>query len=906
MAFTFTDLLHLAMPARGDKNWDADVNRALRTIDKALEDLGARPHFFDKHTVTPGSASMNGRQVTLSGIEAVVGQTKNTLDGGTVTVPANGTNKPRVDTLSINPEQPAILVLTQGDPASDVDGALRVTRMFDRNNTGVDELLNPSDKTGSLYVIPTLLAHYDPAVEILIAPAYELTFDMFTQGPTDSVIPKLLHFDPATGFFTDTGVDLHFTSQFRSDVGELVAVAPLGCMAPNESGTGDSYFFACAVSNSVIPGNLIFVEFDAETGALVDAYCFSNEDVNGFLCIPGFWKYTGMESGARTFLASILPLTTALKFAKPFMATIRIPNPPFAVKMFGQPLTFGTTAINAMEIVTDSVCALSAKSDLVALPGSGMDNSGILISGAGSSESGLIPAIIQQKNSGNETRPVDSLQGDMGWNDDGNNFDPFPLIIELTGNAAAWDMAAAPVSPSFASPVTVTNGDQIAMTRRINSNRTNWRNPSSAQIEVVINDGHTTPPVGKELFLSIEGEQNGENLDTMWSVVVESLPGDGKIGVVLDNAHVFRGRTLSDYYRLSGLQYNGSIRMRAGYRIGNGNNYTERALHLDGVSDADIGKPVRITYNHDGLELSCISFICGHGEIRENHAGSDNLRDHNNNEFPDWVGPVYREAIKGDIHIGWNILASNTPASMPLAREFTPVIKSRSANYAAFQRNTHIGAPGSSSAVTYDKNGVTASWQDAVDSNDVFICDDTTLVSGSGLPVQGGGGTDYHALDADGFKCEVGTDVPLLTADVIDPAYVTVELLPYHEPIFTGRRYNIPSALAVALGSTFLKGKYYAPGVALSGIPYPAIFEFTPFEAPVAPDIPQGHIKTGEVLVPPDADGMPLSILTEPDYSQATVSRADQFRSMIAAFSVANDLHNLLPAFLSLAPFLKK
>ena len=71
------------------------------------------------------------------------------------------------------------------------------------------------------------------------------------------LIPKLLRFDPATGTFTDTGVDLHFTSQFRTNVGDLIAVIPLGCIAPNAAGTGDSYFFACVVSNNTIPGNLV-------------------------------------------------------------------------------------------------------------------------------------------------------------------------------------------------------------------------------------------------------------------------------------------------------------------------------------------------------------------------------------------------------------------------------------------------------------------------------------------------------------------------------------------------------------------------------------------------------------------------------------------------------------------------
>lgn len=906
MAFTFTDLLHLAMPARGDKNWDADVNRAFRLIDKALEDLGARPSYFDKRTVSPGTASVNERQVTLSGIEAVVGQTNTILDGGTVTVPANGTTRARVDTLSINPEQPSILVLAQGDPAGDTEGALRVTKMYDRNTSGLDELLNPTERTGTLFVIPTLFSHYDPSVESLIAPAYELPLEMFSQGPPDSVIPKILHFDPATGSFVDTGVDLHFTSTFRSNVGELIAVIPLGCIAPNADRTGDSYFFACIVANDSIPGNVIIAEFDAESRAVVDAFWFSNEDNNVFFSIPGFWKFTGVESGARTFLASILPLTMQLKFAKPIMASVRIPNSPSAVKMFGQPLTLGTTTIHAMEVVTDSVRSLCSMGDLVALPGSGMDGSGVLICGASSSEEGAVGSIFNQKSNDNVTRPYNSLQGDMSWSDDGNGFDPLPIILELAGNAAAWDLNAVPVSPAFTSAVNVMNGDQLAMASQISNNRTEWRNPTNTQIEVVLNDGHTTPPVGKEIFISVEGEQDNTRYDTMWSVVVQALPGDGKIGVVLNNAHIFRGGSISDYYRLSGFQYNGNMKIRAGYRIMNGNNYTERVLHLDGVADADVGKPVKITYDHDGLELSCVSFICGDGEIRECYAGSDNLRDHNNNEFPDWLGTVYRETCKGDIHIGWNVLNSNNSKSMPLAQEFTPVIKSRSENYVAFQKNNTTGAPSSSNTVTYDKNGVAASWQDTNGGNDVFICDDATLISSSGLPVQGGGGTDYTQLAPDGFKCTVGTDIPLLTVDVIDPDYVTIELLPYQEPLFSGRRYNFPSAIAVALGSAYFKGKFYAPGIALSGIPYSAIFEFTPYDEPVAQDVPSGHIKVGEVLVPPDAGGAPLTVITQPDYSMATVSRADQFRSMLAAFSVMNDLHNLLPAFLTIAPFLKK
>jgi hypothetical protein len=212
-----------------------------------------------------------------------------------------------------------------------------------------------------------LFAHYDPAVETLIAPAYELTYELFTSGPQNGVIPKILRFDPATGMFSDTGIDLHFSSQFRSNVGDLIAVIPLGCIAPNAAGTGDSYIFPCVVSNNTIPGSVVFAEFDANSGALVDAFFFSNEDDTIFMGVPGFWKFTGVESGARTFLASILPITVQLKFAKPFMATAHIPNPPSALKIYGQPFTFGTTTIHAIEISTDSVCALSEKGDLVAL-----------------------------------------------------------------------------------------------------------------------------------------------------------------------------------------------------------------------------------------------------------------------------------------------------------------------------------------------------------------------------------------------------------------------------------------------------------------------------------------------------------------------------------------------------------
>ena len=279
----------------------------------------------------------------------------------------------------------------------------------------------------------------------------------------------------------------------------------------------------------------------------MDAFWFSNEDGNVFMAIPGFWKFAGVESGARTFLASILPLMVELNFAKPFMATTRIPNPPSAVKMFGQPFTFGSTTIHAMEIVADSVCALSVRGDLVALPGSGMDGSGFSSPARAVPRKGLSRPSSSKRYNDNETRPQGSLQGDMSGSGDDNQFDPFPIILELAGNAAAWDMNAAPVSPSFASAVTGRNGDQLAMARMINGNRTDWRNPTNTQIEVVLNDGHTTPPVGKEIFLSIKGNQNGEDYDTMWSATVQALPGDGKIGVILNNAHVFRGRTISDY-----------------------------------------------------------------------------------------------------------------------------------------------------------------------------------------------------------------------------------------------------------------------------------------------------------------------------------------------------------------------
>ncbi|HPN94747.1 MAG: hypothetical protein BWY28_02225 [bacterium ADurb.Bin236] len=904
MAFTFTDLLHLAMPARGDKNWDADVNRAFRAIDKALEELGARPSYFDKRVVSPGAAATTGRNVSVTGVEAVVGQTKVALDGGTAEIPANATNRPRVDSLSINPDQPGVLFVTQGDPAGDVEGALRVTRMFDKSNTNIAGLLNPTGEKRALFIIPTLLSHYDPAVETLIAPAYEIDSEFMRRGPTGSVVPKLLRFDPATGEFTDTGVTLHFTEQFISDVGELMAVIPLGCIAPNAAGTGDSYFFACAVANSSIPGDFALVEFDAATGEMVNAYWFANEDGSAFVSLPGFWKFTGVEGGARTFLASVMPMTVQLKFAKPFMTTVRIPSPAQAVKMFGQPLTFGSTSIKAINIDADSVRALSEKGDLAALPGGGIDGSGVLISGASSADEGIASLLFNQRISVNEMRPQGSLQGDMGGGGDNERFDPFPLIFEALGNAAAWDMTAAPVSPSFETPVTVSNGDQIAMARQINNNRTDWLNATASQILVALNDGHTPVPVGVEFFLSIKGSHNGEDLDTMWAVVTEMLPGD-RVGVVLDNAHVLRGATISDYTHLSGLQYNSSLNMRAGYSIKDGNNYTERVLRLNGVSDADIGKPVRVSYDHDGLEFECVSFICGEGEVRECHAGTDNLRDHFGAELPDWLGTVLRQARRGDIHIGWNILKSNNDASMPLSQVFLPVIKSQSPDYVALYQNTH-NAPGASHTVTYEKDGATASWQDPNAANGLFLCNDATLISGSGLPEKSGGGADYAALDPAGFSCDMGIELPVFTANVIDPAHVLVELLPYQQPMFTRGRYAFPSIVAVALGSAYLNGRYYAPGAAISGIPYGVVFEFTPFEDPAAHDVPSGHIKVGEVLVPPDADGSPLEVRNAPDYSAATVSRADQFRAALAAFNTAKDLGNLLPAFMTIAPMMNK
>jgi YD repeat-containing protein len=724
-------------------------------------------------------------------------------------------------------------------------------------------------------------------------------------GPTGSVVPRLLRFNPATGEFSDTGVTLHFTEQFRADVGELMAVIPLGCVAPNAEGTADSYFFACAVANSSIPGDFALVEFDAATGEMVNAFWLANEDGSAFVALPGFWKFTGVEGGARTFLASVMPMTVQLKFAKPFMATVRISNPAQAVKMFGQPLTFGSTTIHAMEIAADSVRSLSEKGDLAALPGGGMDGSGVLISGASSADEGIVSLLFNQKISNNETRPQGSLQGDMGWGGDDERFNPLPVIFEALGNAAAWDMSVPPVSPSFAAPVTVTNGDQIAMARQINNNRADWHNATNSQISVALNEGHTPVPVGIVFFISIKGNHHGIDYDATWSAVTEELPGVGRVGVILDDMRIIRGAAVGEYTRLSGLQYNSGMLLRAGYAIKDGNNYTERVLRLNGVSDADIGKPVRVSYDHDGLELDCVSFICGEGKTREVYAGTDNLRDHSHNELPDWLGTVLRETRKGDIHIGWNILKSNNEASMPLSQSFRPVVKSQSPDYVALQQNTH-NAPGASHTVTYDKDGATASWQDPNGANGLFICDDTTLVSGSGLPVQGGGGTDYSALDPTGFSCDMGIELPVFTADVIDPAHVAVELLAYQEPVFRGRRYAFPSIVAVALGSAYMNGKFYAPGAAISGIPYSSIFEFTPFEAPVAPDVPQGHVKVGEVVVLPDADSAPLAVRTEPDYSEATVSRADQFRAMVAAFNLAGDFRNLLPAFMAIAPLMNK
>jgi len=83
--------------------------------------------------------------------------------------------------------------------------------------------------------------------------------------------------------------------------------------------------------------------------------------------------------------------------------------------------------------------------------------------------------------------------------------------------------------------------------------------------------------------------------------------------------------------------------------------------------------------------------------------------------------------------------------------------------------------------------------------------------------------------------------------------------------------------------------------------------EFSPFEKPVAPDVPANQIKIGEVLVSPDEgspDILPENVRTEPDWSDATVSRADQFVSFLIASYLNSDFRNITNIAMNFLPIL--
>jgi len=433
------------------------------------------------------------------------------------------------------------------------------------------------------------------------------------------------------------------------------------------------------------------------------------------------------------------------------------------------------------------------------------------------------------------------------------------------------------------------------MSGPVNDGRIHFSNVQIDSARMIINSGYKEPPVGKSIAVHIKTR---DGIDCWWENTVEDFGGN-EIGVMLDVAHVIRGNAPTDYNQLN---WNSDGReIRIGVRTNNGNDYDERAFNLTGVHDNDIGKPVRCVYD-DGLQrFEFISYICAAGEKRKVYAGTENLGD-------DWLGPVYREANRGDIHIGWNVLDSGNAESWPKSATLTPLVQQQDTDFITLLQLN--GNPSLTKEVTYSNAGATGTWLDpsAGMNGETYRLDDTTLVSSSGLPQKSGGGTDYGALDPNCFSCDLGHDEPMLTVDVLtDPSYLTVELIPYVLPVIEKARMDIPSIIGVSAGVARSGGRHFAFGLTFAGFPAGVIMEFSPFSKPVAPDVPANHIKVGEVLVPPDEEApdiLPENVRVEPDYSDATVSRADQFMSFLIASYLNSDFRNITSIAMNFLPIL--
>jgi len=148
----------------------------------------------------------------------------------------------------------------------------------------------------------------------------------------------------------------------------------------------------------------------------------------------------------------------------------------------------------------------------------------------------------------------------------------------------------------------------------------------------------------------------------------------------------------------------------------------------------------------------------------------------------------------------------------------------------------------------------------------------------------------------------------MFTVDVLtDPSSLTVELIPYIPPLVEKARLDIPSIIGVSAGVARHGGNHFAFGLTFSGFPAGVIVEFSPFAKPIAPDVPANHIKVGEVLVSPDEespDVIPENVLVEPDCSDATVSRTDQFVSFFIASYLNNDFRNITNIAMNFLPIL--
>jgi len=451
-----------------------------------------------------------------------------------------------------------------------IEDTFRVKKVFDKNNTNLSDLIPEGG------VAPIIGLFEDTVNDRLLA--LIMRQNRFDQPPEPPILCVL---DPETGQFTNLNITFRVSSAFQQDVGPLNFVLPIGCIAPDAAGTDVSYFFLSLLGIGDSPMSVSLCEFDA-TGLLVRMYGLSNADGNYFPAIPFNMRYTGRGiSDERLFEAHLWPLSVKLAVAKPFMADLKIPLPAANVKMLGQDIIFGSVSAKAIEMDLDSIQCLDPRGDRLLMPGGGLSESGVLVGGT-FDWNGQIHSLVKGNN--RDSAPWNSVQGET---DSGNDFNPFLLFPEVLKNTYLWDMNAAPVAPSFASPVTPASSAQLAMSGLVNQGRIHFNNVQTGSAQMIINSGYKQPPVGKSIVVHIKTR---DGIDCWWENAVEDF--SGEIGVLLDSGSVFRGSSPSDYNQLNWSTDGREIRI--GVRTNDGNDYEERAFNLTGVHDNDIGKSSRI------------------------------------------------------------------------------------------------------------------------------------------------------------------------------------------------------------------------------------------------------------------------------------------------------------------------